>query len=206
MFIGWVGVETMWGMASPPRIDAFLYYDDTLRVHLPLRRACLLGQRRMHSELRTLMEQPIAYNQLEKYYANLYRLKLAKRMWDMDHRRAQWREQCIHPHVHAFHSAFIHRALKPLNGCTRVAGKAPLRPLRGLCHEPGHLRVRLLMPDVDGTCLCNEPWQLYAKCWVPQPGTNPPTMVQPPLWTMLGAWHGAQRVCDGEWWYCEGVV
>lgn len=206
MFIGWVGVETAWCNAPPKTIEAFLYHRDTLRFHLPLRRACLLGQRRMHSQLRALMQCPIAYNTHEKEYADKYAHNLAKCMWEQAYRRAQWREQCAHPHVPAFHCAFINRPMLPMDGRTCVAGGTPLRPRHGLYYEPGHLRVQLLLPDTSGTCLCNEPWQLYAKCWVPRPFTVPPTMAQAPQWTMLGAWHGAQRVGNGEWWRCEGVV
>ena len=206
MFIGWVGVETMWCNAPPARIDAFFYYHDTLRLHLPLHASSLLGQRRMHSELRALMHEPILIDKHEMRYARTRGLPLARCMWEQDYRRAQWRAQCQHPHMPAFHSAFVNHPIRPMGQRTCVAGGTPQRPRHGLYHEPGSLRVVLLLPDTHGTCLCHEPWQLYAKCWVPRPDTIPPTMAQAPHWTMLGAWHGATRIGDGEWWMCEGVV
>lgn len=205
MFIGWMGVETMWSHTAPECIDAFIYHHDTLRHHLVLTPDCLLGQRRMHSELRALMQCAIDCNAHEREYAHRHEFILAPSMWDQAYRRAQWRAQCAHPHVPAFHSGFIDHHVLPMNGRTGVAGGAPLRPRHGLYYEPGHMHVKLLLPDREGTCLCHEPWQLYAKPWVPRSETVPPTMAQAAHWTMLDAWHGMQRVGNGEWWLGEGV-
>lgn len=206
MFIGWMGVETAWCHTPPQTIEAFLYCERALHCHIRLHRDCLLGQRRLHSQLRTLMQHPIAYSTHEVEHANLYDHNLAHSMWEQPYRRAQWRQQCARPNIHCFHSGFIQQPVPPVPHSIPGARGLPLRPRKGLDYEPGHLHIKLLLPDTEGSCLCNEPWQFYARYYEPRRYTLPPTMAKAPQWTMLGTGRCATRVCHGEWWMVEGVV